>query len=147
VTGQERFLSGVMGLNGAVLLLSGLALAVVPEWFYTHLAPFPPFNRHFTGDAGIFSAALGAVLLVAARSVQRPGPVVVIGAVASMWHALNHMYDHWRDSGSLGHLLESGHAWRDLPLLLLGGVTLLALALARLAKPTTPGPSSHPRAR
>ena len=134
MTGQERFLSAVVGLNGAVLLLSGLALAVVPEWFYTHLAPFPPFNRHFAGDAGIFSAALGAALLGTARQVRPPGAVVMIGAAASLWHALNHMYDHWRDSGSLSHLLESGHAWRDLPLLLLGGVTLLVLGAARLRK-------------
>lgn len=138
MTRQERFLSAVVGLNGGLMLLSGLTLAVVPDWFYTHVAPFAPFNRHFAGDAGIFSAALGAVLLVSARSVQMPGPVVVIGAVASMWHALNHMYDHWRDSGSLGHLLGSGHAWRDLPLLLLGGATLLALALARLQRPRKP---------
>ncbi|AHX26548.1 hypothetical protein DEDE109153_15330 [Deinococcus deserti] len=131
---QERFLSVVVALNGLVLLLTGLTLAVVPEWFYTHLAPFAPFNRHFAGDAGIFSAALGGILLVAARQVRALGPVVVIGAAASLWHALNHMYDHWQISGSLSHLLDTNHAWKDLSLVLLAGLTLWTLTVSRSRK-------------
>ncbi|UBV45224.1 hypothetical protein LAJ19_20695 (plasmid) [Deinococcus taeanensis] len=132
---QERLLSVMVGLNGVVLLVTGLSLAVVPDWFYTHLAPFPPFNCHYAGDAGIFSAALGGILLVATPQVRILRPVVAIGTAASLGHALNHMYDHWRDSSLHHHLLHPSHAMKDLSLVLLAGLTLLAVTVAHLRKP------------
>lgn len=125
-----RFLSGVIFLNGIVLLAAGLVLAFSPEWFYTHLAPFPPFNRHFAGDAGIFSAGLGAVALVVYRRPSQYKPVVLIVGLASVWHSANHLYDHLRGDG-LAHLFHDAHFWQDFPLLLLGLLTLLALYVLR----------------
>lgn len=130
----ERFLSGVVFLNGLVMLSTGLALTLNPAWFYIHLAPFPPFNRHFASDAGIFSASLGAVLLLVYRRPSQYKPVVLVAGLASVWHSANHLYDHLRGAG-WAHLFHNSHFWRDFPLLLLGLLTLLTLPVLRFRKP------------
>lgn len=125
----ERFLRVTLLLNGLLLFVTGVILAVNPAWFYT-LAPFAPFNRHFMGDAGIFSAGLGAVLLWTARAPLNHQPFVLIGSLAAVWHGLNHAYDHIQEGG-LAHALREVVFWRDGGLLLLGLMSLVALAWAR----------------
>lgn len=128
---RETFLRWVVLLNGTVLLVSGLLLATMPEWFYSNLAPFSPFNRHFAGDAGIFSAALGACLLLAARNPLDSPALVGIGAGAAIGHAINHLYDHWLEAGELSHLIQDSHFLTDMPLFILAGLSLLTLLALR----------------
>ncbi len=89
-----------MVLARAVILLIGLldvgaaaALLLVPEPFYGTIAEFPPFNRHYAGDAGSFLMPIGVGLLAAARDPQRYQPILLLGVGASWLHALNHLYD------------------------------------------------------
>lgn len=132
MTGRgEPFLRWAVFLNGTVLLITGLLLALWPEWFYTHLAPFPPLNRHYARDAGVFSAALGACLLLAARNPLGSPTVVGIGVAASVGHAANHVYDHWREAGELSRLLHDPHILSDMPLVVLAVLNLLALMALR----------------
>lgn len=118
-------------LNGTTLLATGLLLATQPAWFYTHLAPFSPYNRHFATDAGIFSAALGACLLLAARNPRASPALAGIGAGASVGHAVNHLYDHWREAGELSRLLRNPHVLTDIPLFVLAGLSLFVLVALR----------------
>jgi len=80
-------------VNGGFNLLTGLALLFAPRWFYTNVADFPPFNRHFLGDIGAFTLALGFGLLVAARNLQPHRGLIGIGALGSLVHVVNHLYD------------------------------------------------------
>lgn len=120
-----KFLHAIVFLNGVLLLVTGLMLAFNPAWFYT-LASFGPFNRHFMGDAGIFSAGLGGMLLLALRHLPDSQGLILIGSLTALWHGLNHAYDHWCEQGT-AHLLSDGMFWRDSGLMVLGGLSLLAL--------------------
>ena len=75
------------------------ALLLAPEWFYATFGEFPPFNRHYAGDAGAFLLPIGLGLLVAARDPKRFRAIVVLGLGASWLHALNHGYDALVHSG------------------------------------------------
>ncbi len=89
-----------MLLSRAVILLIGLldvgaavALLLLPEPFYGTIGEFPPFNRHYAGDAGAFLLPIGVGLLAAARDPQRYRQILLLGVGASWLHALNHAYD------------------------------------------------------
>jgi uncharacterized membrane protein len=82
-------------VSGVFYLLSGLGLTFAPEWFFTNVGNYPPFNRHYAGDTGAFTLALGLALLWAARSSSLAQQHSLIGytVLASLLHALNHAYD------------------------------------------------------
>jgi hypothetical protein len=107
-------------------LLPGLGLLLLPAQFYT-IADFPPFNRHYMGDAGVFSFAIGLGLLMAVRRPSQHGLMIGAAAVGNALHVLNHLYDDLIvDGGNLDHL-----ATNTLPLLV---VTLLLFWLWSTAK-------------
>lgn len=107
-------------------LLPGLGLLLLPQTFYI-IADFPPFNRHYMGDAGVFSFAIGLGLLLAVRNFQRHGLLLGAAAVGNGLHVLNHLYDDLIvDGGNLDHLLTN-----TLPLLI---VTFLLIWLWRSAQ-------------
>ncbi len=82
----------------AVVALAGALHAVIGD--------FAPFNRHYIGDLGAFTAPLGIGLLVAARNPYAYRTVVGIAALANVLHVLNHLYDDWLNaSWSPEHLL------------------------------------------
>jgi len=85
----------ILGVSGLFYTLTGLALIFLPTWFFTYIGDFPPFNRHYMGDAGAFILPLGIGLLVAVRQPAAHRGVVLVSAAASLLHALNHAYDDW----------------------------------------------------
>ena len=88
-----RIGQALIGLVGLADTLAGAALLLAPEWFYETLGTFPPFNRHYAGDAGAFLLPIGIGLLFAAREPARFRAILVLGLGASWIHALNHAYD------------------------------------------------------
>lgn len=88
-----RIGQALIGLVGLADTLAGAALLLAPEWFYETLGTFPPFNRHYAGDAGAFLLPIGIGLLFAARSPARFRAILVLGLGASWIHAANHAYD------------------------------------------------------
>jgi hypothetical protein len=82
--------------TGAVLyLLTGLAMIFAPQWFYDNIGNFPPYNRHFLGDLGTFTVPFGVGLLFAFRDPSRHHLVIGATALASLLHALDHLYEHF----------------------------------------------------
>ncbi len=105
-------------LCALMYLLPGIALVFLPEWFYKTFAEFPPFNRHFLGDAGVFSFAIGVGLLMALRDRLKHRAAIAVGAVSALLHLLNHLYDDVIiDGGNFTHLINT-----SLPLALTAGL-------------------------
>ncbi|HET7767166.1 MAG TPA: NmrA family NAD(P)-binding protein, partial [Chloroflexota bacterium] len=129
----------IVALNGLFYVLAGAALLWATEWFYENVGHFPPFNRHYAGDAGAFSLALGLGLLWAARSLRRHRAIVVTALIASVLHTLNHGYDHLLEGATASHWLSDVG-----PLAL--GVLSLAASLAPLPRSERGGrlPASTP---
>lgn len=88
-----RIGQALIGLVGLLDAAAGAALLLVPEWFYETLGTFPPFNRHYAGDAGAFLLPIGIGLLFAAREPARYRALLVLALGASWLHGLNHAYD------------------------------------------------------
>lgn len=107
--------------GGLFYTWSGAALIVAPEWFFNTFGYFPPFNRHYAGDAGTFLLPLGIGLLLTARTPARHIGIIAIAAGISVLHVLNHLYDDLL-IGNISHLLTD-----ILPLLSVGIVLLLVL--------------------
>jgi hypothetical protein len=101
----HRFILLYCGLS---LFAPALLLLVTPAWFYIALADFPPFNRHFMGDAGAFSLALGIGVLLAVRQPYAHRMVIGLAALGNGVHVLNHLYDDLIiDGGNLRRLLTN----------------------------------------
>lgn len=110
-------------VGGITNIAAGLSLLIAPNWFYSIVADFPPFNRHFMSDVGAFLLPLGIGLLIAARDPAKHRGIIGVAAGGSLLHVLNHLYDDL-GSFSLNHFLLN-----TLPLLLLA--VLLGLAYRR----------------
>jgi hypothetical protein len=116
----EIWVRATAGALGAVNVVTSLLLLLAPAWFYANVADYPPYNRHFLGDAGAFILAIGMGLLLAARDPVRHRSLIGIGAVGTALHAVNHLYDD-----VLVERLTSSH-WLTASL----PIALMALALA-----------------
>ena len=98
----------IVFIAALIYVLPGLALILTPAWFYTAIADFPPFNRHFMGDAGVFSFALGVGLWMAVRQPGQNRAVIGAAAVGNILHVINHLYDDIIvDGGNVTHLLSN----------------------------------------
>lgn len=80
-------------LNGVLTIITGLLLLFAPNFFYESVASYPPFNRHFLGDIGVFNLALGVGLLFAARDPYKHPLIIGAAALGNILHVFNHIYD------------------------------------------------------
>lgn len=92
----------VVGTAGAFYTAAGALTLLAPGWFYQHLGPFPPFNRHYMGDVGAFVLPLGAALLWTTGRPQQSRALIATATAASTLHLINHSVDaagepllHW----------------------------------------------------
>lgn len=111
-------------LTGLYYTFIGLALLFAPAWFFGHIGPFPPFNRHYMGDLGTFILPIGIGLLLAAKNPAGHPLFLGMVAAANLGHALNHLYDDRAEP--LSHWLSD-----TLPLLLFSLLFLHFLWQAR----------------
>lgn len=89
----DRATAALVVLGAIGFLVPGLWAFLDPASFYARVALFPPYNRHFLHDAGVFQIGLGATLLLALR--WRDALVVAaLGAgLGGALHALSHLLD------------------------------------------------------
>ncbi|MBI5671052.1 MAG: hypothetical protein HZC41_23910 [Chloroflexi bacterium] len=116
--------------GGVLFLLTGVAMLAAPEWFYSNIGTFPPYNRHYVGDMGSFQLPLGLALLWAARHPARHRLLVAYAAVGSLLHALNHTADDLAARVALADWVTG-----TLPLFLFAGVLALAYAFIPRSQP------------
>ncbi len=76
----DIFVRGVVVVAGIGYLLTGLALMFAPEWFFQNIGLFPPFNRHYAGDLGMFQIPLGIGLLIAICNPVRHRGLIGVAA-------------------------------------------------------------------
>ncbi len=129
------FVQGTLAAGGVFYILAGIALLVAPVWFLETVGPFAPFNRHYMGDAGSFSLAIGIGLLLAAREPLRNRVMLIAGVVGTLIHTANHAY------GDLVLAeLSPAATMRDLvPLIVFAVLLVIAYAFTLApAKPTQP---------
>lgn len=108
-----------------VHLFAGLFAFVAPRAFYDNTAVFPPYNQHFIQDIGSFMIGLGAVLLIALTVKTDALGVALLGVgIGSAAHTLSHVI-----GSDLG-----GEPARDIPMLVVMTVALLAAGSTRLRK-------------
>jgi hypothetical protein len=76
-----------------VSYLAALALLLSQDWFFNNIGNYPPYNRHYMGDAGSFVSVLGLMLLWAARDPARHWAMILLAGVGSLVHAANHVIE------------------------------------------------------
>lgn len=112
-------------LPRAVAIFAGISFVVLGAWamidpasFFSTIAMFEPYNKHFVQDIGAFQIGLGAVLLLGGASPRPDGLVVALLGVGmgATFHLVSHVV-----GGEPGGVPE-----RDIPLFGLTAVVLLA---------------------
>ncbi|MFN8371733.1 MAG: hypothetical protein U0694_02495 [Anaerolineae bacterium] len=103
------WIRGIVATGGIMYVLTALPMLFAPQWFYDNIGNFPPFNRHFIGDLGTFTLPYGIMLLLALRTPARHHLVIGSAALASLFHVLDHLYEH----GATGQ----GAWWQTISLL------------------------------
>lgn len=112
-------------LPRAVAVLAGVSFVGLGAWamvdpgsFFSSIAMFEPYNKHFVQDIGAFQIGLGAVLLLGAAAPRIDGlAVALLGVgIGSTFHFLSHLV-----GGEHGGVPE-----RDIPLFGVAALVLLA---------------------
>jgi hypothetical protein len=89
----ERFVPLGVALLGAVQLLTGVVMLADAGFFYAEVATFAPENGHFIRDIGTYNVAIGAGLLWSARVPSWRLPLLAVGLLQYVLHAINHLVD------------------------------------------------------
>jgi hypothetical protein len=89
----------LVGISALFLVASGLWAIVAPEAFFSAVALYPPFNRHFIHDIGAFMLGLGSGLGFALLWTDALVVALAANAVGAVAHAISHFVD--RDLGGL----------------------------------------------
>lgn len=103
-----RWIPILLWLLAALYLANGIEMFFVPSiWFFRIVPGVPetgPFNAHLVADSGTFYLGIGAGLVLAALHPRRHAVAVVVAAVASVMHAILHIYSHAAGLLSYQHL-------------------------------------------
>jgi hypothetical protein len=128
-----RWISILLWLFAAMYLANGIEMFFLPStWFFRIVPGVPetgPFNAHLVADSGTFNLGIAAGLVLAALDPQRHAVAVVIAAVASLLHAILHIYSH------AAGLLSSLHITTEILGIYLPTIVLCVLAFV-LIRPT-----------
>ena len=98
----------LVAIVGVSDVLAGAALLLAPQWFFDNIGTFPPYSRHYLGDAGAFLLPVGIALLVAATNPRRHYSLVLVGLGVSVLHFLAHLYGSVRFNESWLQTVEVG---------------------------------------
>jgi hypothetical protein len=130
---QPRWMKIVLWVLGAVGLFNGIAMFFAPSiWFFKMVPGVPetgPFNAHLVADSGTFFIAVGVGLLIAGFNPHRHVAVVVVAAVANLFHSILHLHSH--EAG----LLSLDHLGTEVFGIYLPTLILIAIAIALVRSP------------
>ena len=121
-----RWISILLWLFAAMYLANGIEMFFLPStWFFRLVPGVPetgPFNAHLVADSGTFNLGIAAGLVLAALHPRRHAVAVLIAAVASLMHAILHIYSH------AAGLLSSQHITTEIVGIYLPTIVLCVLA-------------------
>ena len=122
---RETAIRAGLAVLGASSLITALVMVADPSGFLDEVGGFGAANDHLVRDMATWSAAYGAVLLIAVRLVSWRVPVLALGVAQGVLHAVNHLADAGIASPS----------WKGLAnVAVLGGVTLVTAWLLVAAR-------------
>jgi hypothetical protein len=128
-----RWISILLWLLAALYLANGIEMFFLPStWFFRLVPGVPetgPFNAHLVADSGTFNLGIAAGLVLAALHPLRHAVAVLVAAVASLMHAILHIYSH------AAGLLSSQHIMTEVVGIYIPTIVLCVLALV-LLRPT-----------
>ena len=90
--GESTVRAAVIAL-GLFHVALGLLQLLAPGTFFDEIGKYGAENLHYVGDAGAFTTAYGAALLLAAGRPTWWAPILALGAIWYALHALNHLFD------------------------------------------------------
>jgi uncharacterized membrane protein len=127
---QPRWIKILLWVLGATSLLNGIAMFFAPAtWFFKMVPGVPetgPFNAHLVADSGTFFIAVGVGLLIAGFDPRRHLAVVIVAAIANLFHSILHAWSHEAGLLSLQHLgVEFAGIY--IPTLVLIGLVIMLL--------------------
>jgi len=132
---QPRWIKILLWILGAMSLLNGIAMFFAPAtWFFQMVPGVPetgPFNAHLVADSGTFFIAVGVGLLIAGFDPRRHVAVVVVAAIANLFHSILHLYSH--EAG----LLSLEHLGTEITGIYIPTLLLITIAIILLRSPTT----------
>jgi hypothetical protein len=99
-----------------------------------------PFNAHLVADSGTFFIAVGVGLLIAGFDPKRHVAVVVVAAIANLFHSILHIYSH--EAG----LLSLEHLGTEVSGIYIPTLALIAIAIILLRSPAPRGVEASARA-
>jgi hypothetical protein len=130
---QPRWIKILLWILGAIGLINGIAMFFAPStWFFQMVPGVPetgPFNAHLVADSGTFFIAVGVGLLIAGFDPKRHVAVVVVAAIANLFHSILHIYSH--EAG----LLSLAHLGTEVSGIYLPTLALIAIAIILLRSP------------
>lgn len=91
---KQAYVRSIAVAAGVSYLAAALTLLLAQDWFFNNtFGNYPPYNRHYMGDAGSFVGVLGLMLLWAARDPARHWEMILLAGVGSLVHATNHVIE------------------------------------------------------
>jgi uncharacterized membrane protein len=78
---------------GAYYVVVGLWAFATPDNFYSSVAVFAPYNRHFLHDGGAFQVGLGVALILGAIWTEALFAATLAVLVGSLLHFVAHLED------------------------------------------------------
>ena len=141
---QPRWIKILLWILAATSLLNGIAMFFAPAtWFFKMVPGVPetgPFNAHLVADSGTFFIAVGVGLLIAGFDPRRHVAVVIVAAIANLFHSILHIYSH--EAG----LLSLAHLGTEIVGIYLPTLVLIAIAIILARSPSPSSVSSTVRA-
>jgi hypothetical protein len=124
---------------GVSYLAAALGLLLAQNWFFNNsFGNYPPYNRHYMGDAGSFVSVVGLMLLWAARDVARHWAMILLAGVGSLVHATNHVIEDFITNPSTASVANNILLFvMAFALLLAAWAAKTSEASRRVSRPTT----------
>jgi hypothetical protein len=83
----------ILFVLAAYHLAAGALALFAPDTFFDEIGRYGVENSHYVGDAGAFTFAYGAALLLALARPAWRAPLLYVGALWYAVHAGNHLFD------------------------------------------------------
>jgi hypothetical protein len=90
---KKSYIQATLVAGGLLYILTAALMLFAPMWFYENIGNYAPYNRHYVGDGGSFTLALGLVLFWALCDPVRYRGMIAIVGLSSLAHAINHVLD------------------------------------------------------